>query len=174
VRALVDRQQSIAEGGSRGEAARKGVVQLGGHNRARNAYSANVTRSPAPLVRLERRDGLRSLPIELVLMLTLHHKRRTCMTRKTISARKGRCKSWQGPLRVLELGVSAGGWRGLPGRSKRGAIAQKGAKGCPGPLSGEGASLRFCPGLFYIVTMHTARRSGMPGILLRSAEARVA
>ena len=56
-----------------------------------------------------------------------------------------------GPLRALEQGFSAGGQRGLPGRSKRGAVALRGAKGLSSPLCGEGAYLRFRSGLFYIV-----------------------
>ena len=32
-------------------------------------------------------------------------------------------------------------------------VEKGGAKSPPRPLSGEGASLRFCPGLFYIVSM---------------------
>jgi hypothetical protein len=36
---------------------------------------------------------------------------------------------WQGPLRVLEQGVSAGARRGLPVRSDAAVVAERGAKG---------------------------------------------
>ena len=68
-----------------------------------------------------------------------------------------------GPLRALEQGFSAGGQRGLPGRSKRGAVALRGAKGLSSPLCGEGAYLRFRSGLFYIVRQHRDRKRTVQG-----------
>jgi hypothetical protein len=129
----------------------QGEVELVGHDCARNARGAHAARSPGPLVRLERREGRRLLPIVMVVKLALHHRQRACATRRAISGREGQCMGRHGPLRALEQGFSTGGQRGLPGRSKRGAVALRGAKGLSSPLCGEGASLRFCPGLFYIV-----------------------
>ena len=122
-----------------------------GHDCARNARGAHAARSPGPLVRLERREGRRLLPIVMVVKLALHHRQRACATRRAISGREGQCMGRHGPLRALEQGFSAGGQRGLPGRSKRGAVALRGAKGLSSPLCGEGAYLRFRSGLFYIV-----------------------
>ena len=129
----------------------RGEVELVGHDCARNARGAHAARSPGPLVRLERREGRRLLPIVMVVKLALHHRQRACATRRAISGREGQCMGRHGPLRALEQGFSAGGQRGLPGRSKRGAVALRGAKGLSSPLCGEGAYLRFRSGLFYIV-----------------------
>ena len=135
----------------------RGEVELVGHDCARNARGAHAARSPGPLVRLERREGRRLLPIVMVVKLALHHRQRACATRRAISGREGQCMGRHGPLRALEQGFSAGGQRGLPGRSKRGAVALRGAKGLSSPLCGEGAYLRFRSGLFYIVCVNGAR-----------------
>ena len=141
----------------------RGEVELVGHDCARNARGAHAARSPGPLVRLERREGRRLLPIVMVVKLALHHRQRACATRRAISGREGQCMGRHGPLRALEQGFSAGGQRGLPGRSKRGAVALRGAKGLSSPLCGEGAYLRFRSGLFYIVYLsHSAMSTASP------------
>ena len=148
-------------------------MELVGHDCARNARGAHAARSPGPLVRLERREGRRLLPIVMVVKLALHHRQRACATRRAISGREGQCMGRHGPLRALEQGFSAGGQRGLPGRSKRGAVALRGAKGLSSPLCGEGAYLRFRSGLFYIVAASAAPPSVAAGRAAQLAPERV-
>jgi hypothetical protein len=79
------------QGGSRGEAPRKGGGELGGHEWTRDACGAHDSRSPDPLARLERLDGRRSPSIMMVVMLALHQRYRACATRGAISSCDGQC-----------------------------------------------------------------------------------
>ena len=116
---------------------RGGHVRLWGageHEAHRPAPRARIGRSPDPLARLDRRDGLRSRPITMVVMWSQRHMPRTCATRGAISVAAGQCSVQKEPLRALEQGVSAGGRRGLPACCKRAAVAHRGAKGHIWPI----------------------------------------
>ena len=115
-------------GGSCVEASRKPEVELGGHNWPRFTIGTHQSRSPAPLVRLVRRDGRRSTPIVMVMMLALHQQRRACATRCTTSGRVRSCMGQNGLSRALEQGFGAGARRGLPVRSDAPVVAERGAK----------------------------------------------
>ena len=105
-----------------------GLVELGGHDCPPNDRSAHTCRFPEALVRLERRDGRRWLPIGMVVMLALHHQRQTCATGRAISSRSGRCIGWKGSWGVLEAGRSAGGRSGSPGCAARGSRRKRGGE----------------------------------------------
>ena len=84
------------KGGSCGQAPRREVVELGGHESARNARGAHRSRSPEPLDRLERQGGRRSPPITMVVKLALHYRYRACATRGAISSCDGQCMGREG------------------------------------------------------------------------------
>ena len=84
------------QGGSRGEAPRKGGGELGGHEWTQDARGAHDSRSPDPLARLERLDGRRSPSIMMVVMLALHQRYRACATRGAISSCDGQCMGLEG------------------------------------------------------------------------------
>ena len=84
------------KGGSRGQAPRKGGVELGGHDGTRNARGAHGSRSPEPLVRLDRQVGLRVLQIVMVLMWSLHQRASPARQGGATSGRAGRCIGWKG------------------------------------------------------------------------------
>jgi hypothetical protein len=146
-RAQADRHQSIARGGSRGEAARKGVVQLGGHHSDRNTGAAHGSRSRAPLVRLDRRVDLQLPPIVMVVLWSQRQKVGGLRDRGAISVAAGQCSGSKGPWGVLEAGRSARGGSGSPGRASRGARWKGGAREAPWALRAQVPSCRFCPGL---------------------------
>ena len=109
-RAPDDRHSITARGGSRGEAPRKGGVELGGHEWTRNARGAHESRSPDPLACLERLDGRRSPSIMMVVMLALHQRYRACATRGAISSCDGQCMAGRGTRGALSrASVRAGG-----------------------------------------------------------------
>jgi hypothetical protein len=72
-----------------------GVVELREQQARQPATRALAPQLPDPLVRLERRLGLRSSPIVMVLMLALHHQRQTCATSGAISDRTGQRSGWK-------------------------------------------------------------------------------
>ena len=126
-----------------------GCEELGGHEARRPAPRTCGDRSPNPLVRLDRRVGLSSPPIVMVVMGALHHRRRTCSTRGAISVSAGQCSGSTRSYGALEAGRSAGGGVGSPVCAAGGARRQRGAKE---PLGGSrgfqrrSASSRFCLG----------------------------
>ena len=74
----------------------QGGGELGGHNGTLDARGAHASRSPDPLVRLERQDGRRSPPITMVVKLALHCRYRACATKGAISGRRGQCSVSKG------------------------------------------------------------------------------